>query len=96
MTIGVDYSNDFFDESGTGIRPYVDYSLSLPNEFGLDFHYGHQSIDDNDTFGAPDYSEYSIGLTKSAVDILKTKEEHVIVVFEDNPKENWFLAGKQL
>ena len=35
-------------------------------------------------------------LQKSAVDILKTKESHVIVVFEDNPKENWFLAGNQL
>jgi len=35
-------------------------------------------------------------ITKSAVEILKTKDTHVIVVFEDNPKENWFLAGKQL
>ena len=35
-------------------------------------------------------------ITKSAVDILKTKEEHVIVVFDENPKENWFLAGNQL
>ncbi len=24
------------------------------------------------------------------------KENHIIVLFEDNPKENWFLAGKQL
>ena len=24
------------------------------------------------------------------------KENHVIVVFEDNPKENWFIAGNQL
>ena len=28
--------------------------------------------------------------------ILKTKEDHVIIVFDENPKENWFLAGKQL
>ena len=35
-------------------------------------------------------------ITKSAVEILKTKEEHVIVVFDENPKENWFLAGNQL
>ena len=40
--------------------------------------------------------EYAKAITKSAVDILKTKESHVIVVFEDNPKENWFLAGNQL
>ena len=29
-------------------------------------------------------------------EILKTKEDHVIIVFDENPKENWFLAGKQL
>jgi len=40
--------------------------------------------------------EYAKAITKSAVEILKTKESHVIIVFEDNPKENWFLAGNQL
>jgi 4-oxalocrotonate tautomerase len=40
--------------------------------------------------------EFAKTITKSAVEILKTKENHVIVVFEDNPKENWFLAGNQL
>jgi len=40
--------------------------------------------------------EFAKAITKSAVEILKTKENHIIVVFEDNPKENWFLAGKQL
>ena len=40
--------------------------------------------------------EYAKAITKSAVEILKTKEAHVIVVFEDNPKENWFLAGNKL
>jgi len=40
--------------------------------------------------------EFAKAVTKSAVDILKTKENHVIVVFEENPKENWFMAGNQL
>ena len=35
-------------------------------------------------------------ITKSAVEILKTKEQDVIVVFKENPKGNWFLAGSQL
>nr|AIF15919.1 4-oxalocrotonate tautomerase [uncultured marine thaumarchaeote KM3_71_H11] len=35
-------------------------------------------------------------ITKSAVEILKTKEQDVIVVFKENPKGNWFLAGNQL
>jgi len=40
--------------------------------------------------------DFAKAITKSAVDILKTKESHVIVVFDENPKENWFMAGKQL
>jgi 4-oxalocrotonate tautomerase len=40
--------------------------------------------------------EFAKAVTKSATEILKTKEDHVIIVFDENPKENWFLAGKQL
>lgn len=40
--------------------------------------------------------EFARAVTDSAVNILKTKAEHVIVVFEENPKDNWFLAGRQL
>lgn len=69
ITLGVAYSDDFFFESDTGIYVYVDYSLALPNEFGLSFHYGDQSIKDNATFGTPDYAEYSIGFTKTLVEI---------------------------
>ena len=40
--------------------------------------------------------EFAKTITESAIEILKTKKEHVIVVFDENPKENWFLAGDQL
>jgi 4-oxalocrotonate tautomerase len=40
--------------------------------------------------------EFVEKITESAVKILKTKPEHVIVVFDENPKENWYLAGKRL
>ena len=40
--------------------------------------------------------DFAKAVTESAVEILKTKPEHVIVVFDENPKENWFLAGNQL
>lgn len=40
--------------------------------------------------------EFAKALTEAAVSILKTKAEHVIVVFEENPKENWFQSGKPL
>ena len=32
--------------------------------------------------------DYVKAITKSAVEILKTKENHVIVVFDEKPKEN--------
>jgi 4-oxalocrotonate tautomerase len=40
--------------------------------------------------------DFAKAITKSAVDILKTKENHIIVVFKENPKENWYMAGKKL
>ena len=40
--------------------------------------------------------DFAKAFTKSAVKILKTKENHVIVVFEENPKENWYMAGNPL
>ncbi len=40
--------------------------------------------------------DFAKAITKSAVDILTTKENHVIVVFEENPKENWYMAGNKL
>ena len=40
--------------------------------------------------------DFAKAITKSAVETLKTKEEHIIVVFDENPKENWFQAGKPL
>ncbi|HEU5462164.1 MAG TPA: 4-oxalocrotonate tautomerase family protein [Nitrososphaeraceae archaeon] len=40
--------------------------------------------------------EFVEKITETAVKILKTKPEHVLVVFDENPKENWYLAGKRL
>lgn len=40
--------------------------------------------------------DFAKAITKSAVEILQTKDSHVIVVFDENPKENWFVAGSQL
>lgn len=40
--------------------------------------------------------EFAKAITDAAVSILKTKAEHVIVVYDENPKENWFQAGRQL
>jgi len=40
--------------------------------------------------------EFAKEVTDMAVKILKTKAEHVIVVFDENPKENWYLSGNNL
>ena len=36
--------------------------------------------------------DFAASITNSAVEILGTKKEHVIVVFEENPSENWFFS----
>ncbi|MXX21040.1 MAG: 4-oxalocrotonate tautomerase family protein [Cenarchaeum sp. SB0665_bin_23] len=41
-------------------------------------------------------SEFARAVTKAATEILGAKDRHVIVVFEENPSENWFQAGKPL
>jgi 4-oxalocrotonate tautomerase len=40
--------------------------------------------------------DFAKAVTNVAVQILKTKAEHVIVVYDENPQENWFISGKQL
>ena len=30
------------------------------------------------------------------VQILKTKAEHVIIVYDEKPKEHWFISGESL
>jgi 4-oxalocrotonate tautomerase len=40
--------------------------------------------------------EFAKAVTDAAVQILKTKPEHVIVVYDEKPKENWFQSGKSL
>ena len=41
-------------------------------------------------------NDFAKAVTDAAVQILKTKAEHVIIVFEENPKENWFQTAKPL
>jgi 4-oxalocrotonate tautomerase len=40
--------------------------------------------------------EFAKAVTDAAVQILKTKPEHVIVVFDEKLKENWFQSGRPL
>ena len=65
LSAGVSYSNDFTGETGKATYYNVGYDLGLPNDFGLSFHYGYQAVKDNVALGVPDYSDYSIGLSRS-------------------------------
>ena len=77
-TLGFAYSDDYWLETGDFVYVYGDYSLSLPHEFSLDFHYGFNSFEfDSDDSNPKDasqaflgdgedsYSDYSITLNKS-------------------------------
>lgn len=62
---GVNYSPDYFAESDDAVYVYGDVGVPLPiAELALSGHVGHQWIDDNATFGTPDYTDWIIGLSR--------------------------------
>ena len=62
---GLAYSPDYFAESGDSIYLYGDVGVPLPvGGLNLAGHVGQQWIDDNATFGTPDYLDWKIGLSK--------------------------------
>ncbi len=40
--------------------------------------------------------KFAAAVTESAKSILGAGESHVIVVFEENERENWYQAGRRL
>ena len=67
LTGGLNWSPDFFFETGTGWWKYAEVSIplnfiKLPVELSLNGHIGHQSIQNNSKFGAPDYWEWMFGI----------------------------------
>ncbi|MEM2062100.1 MAG: 4-oxalocrotonate tautomerase family protein [Candidatus Nitrosocaldus sp.] len=40
--------------------------------------------------------ELAKAITDSITKVLGSKKEHVIIVFQDTPKENWYVAGDPL
>ena len=64
ITAGLNYSPDYFAESGDSFYIYGDIGIPLPEGFAIGVHVAHQSIDNNANFGTPDYVDYSIGISK--------------------------------
>ncbi len=40
--------------------------------------------------------EFAKAITEAAIEILKAKAEHIIVVYDEKSKENWYISGKRL
>lgn len=37
---------------------------------------------------------FAEAITEAAIRILKTKREHIIITYDEKPKENWYMAGE--
>jgi uncharacterized protein (TIGR02001 family) len=59
------YSDNFSFNSNDSLYVYGDLGVTLPNDFGLGFHVGHQSIENEAAWGTPDWLEYNVSLSKS-------------------------------
>ncbi len=40
--------------------------------------------------------EFAKAITEAAIEILKAKADHIIVVYDEKSKENWYISGKRL
>jgi len=66
-TVGLVYSDDYFQKTGKFFYFYGDYSLPLGEIASLDVHLGYSDLDEPESFGADSYIDFSIGVTASAV-----------------------------
>lgn len=58
----INYSPDFFGDSGDAQYYALNVDVPLMQDLSLSAHIGRQEIDDNDTFGIDDYTDWSLGL----------------------------------
>ena len=65
LGVGLMYSDDFSFNSGESYWTYADLGFTLPNDFGLGFHIGNQTIDDPVAWGTPSWVEYNVSLSKA-------------------------------
>lgn len=65
LTGGAHYTPEFSWESDSGTYVYLNGDVPLPADFGLSLHVGHQNVSDNTQWGSPDWTDWSIGVSKS-------------------------------
>jgi uncharacterized protein (TIGR02001 family) len=69
-TVGVNYADDYFAETGEFWYLYGDYSIPLGDTFSLDLHVGYNSFDEESfLFQEDKYLDYSVGVSTSYFDL---------------------------
>jgi uncharacterized protein (TIGR02001 family) len=61
------YSPDFYFESGSGFYLEGGADVSLPLDFTLSGRFAYQWIKKNDRYGAPDYANWSVAVTREVI-----------------------------
>ena len=68
LTVGINYSDDYYGETDTFFYYYADYSFGFDDNWSLDLHVGYNDLEKNGGFLATDedsYTDYSVGVTAS-------------------------------
>ncbi len=63
-SIAVNYSPDMFGKSGKAWYIQANADIPLPMDFVLSGHIGRQTVDNNVAFALPDYTDWSIGISR--------------------------------
>ncbi len=63
--VGINYSGDYFGESGDFAYPYINYGIDLIENVSLSAHMGYNSFDENQAGldGDDNYTDWSIGIS---------------------------------
>ena len=72
LTVGVNYSDDYYAGTDEFWYVYGKYSFSLPYDISLDLHLGYNSIEEDGGFLATDedgYADWTVSLTKTLMGV---------------------------
>ncbi len=62
VSAGFNFTGEFYGSSGSAEYIHAGLDIPLPYDVGLSAHVGHQTIDDNATYGVDDYTDWSVGV----------------------------------
>ena len=65
MGLNVAYTSDYFGGSDDATYVSISGDYDLGNDWSVGASYGHQSVDDNATWGTPDWDDYKVYVGKS-------------------------------